>query len=49
MLKPTPASAFTRLLRRYPLTAFFLLAYALTWPYMIGLDEAVVCMVYSQV
>jgi len=35
MLKPTPSSAFTRLLRRYPLTAFFLLAYALTWPYMI--------------
>jgi uncharacterized protein len=35
MLKPTPTPAFTRLLRRYPLTAFFLLAYALTWPYMI--------------
>src|SRR6266540_561774 len=35
MPKPTPTSAFTRLLRRYPLTAFFLLAYALTWPYMI--------------
>src|SRR6185295_2586477 len=35
MLKPTPTSAFARLLRQYPLTGFFLLAYALTWPYMI--------------
>jgi hypothetical protein len=35
MLKPTPTSSFTRLLRRYLLTAFCLLAYALTWPHMI--------------
>jgi uncharacterized protein len=28
-------SPIVRLLRRYPLTAFFLLTYALTWPYMI--------------
>jgi uncharacterized protein len=31
----TAGSSHTRLLRRYPLTAFFILAYALTWPYMI--------------
>src|SRR6266508_1224132 len=32
---PTFESPIARLLRRYPLTAFFLLAYALSWPYMI--------------
>src|SRR5215207_10916648 len=34
-LEPTSESAVSRLLRRYPLTAFFLLAYGLSWPYMI--------------
>jgi uncharacterized protein len=33
--KPTFMSSLTQLLRRYPLTGFFLLAYALSWPYMI--------------
>jgi uncharacterized protein len=35
MITPTTVSPLARLIRRYPLTAFFLLAYALTWPYMI--------------
>jgi uncharacterized protein len=34
-LLSTAGSSLTRLLRRYPVTAFFILAYALTWPYMI--------------
>jgi aconitase A len=34
-IKPETVSPLARLLRRYPLTGFFLLAYALTWPYMI--------------
>src|SRR5215212_1997156 len=34
-LSSTSESPVVRLLRRYPLTAFFLLTYALTWPYMI--------------
>ena len=32
---PMAASPLSQLLRRYPLTAFFVLAYALSWPYMI--------------
>jgi uncharacterized protein len=35
MIKPETVSPIARLLCRYPLTGFFLLAYALTWPYMI--------------
>lgn len=35
MIKPATVSPLARLLRQYPLTGFFLLAYALTWPYMI--------------
>jgi uncharacterized protein len=32
---PMAAAPLSRLIRRYPLTAFFVLAYALSWPYMI--------------
>ena len=32
---PMAASPLNQLIRRYPLTAFFVLAYALSWPYMI--------------
>jgi membrane protease YdiL (CAAX protease family) len=32
---PMAASALSQLIRRYPLTAFFILAYALSWPYML--------------
>jgi CAAX protease family protein len=32
---PLAASPLNQLIRRYPLTAFFILAYALSWPYMI--------------
>lgn len=32
---PMVASPLSQLIRRYPLAAFFILAYALSWPYMI--------------
>jgi membrane protease YdiL (CAAX protease family) len=32
---PMAASPLSQLIRRYPLTAFFVLAYTLSWPYMI--------------
>ena len=34
--QPATGSSLTRLLRRYPLVAFFVLAFGLTWPFMIA-------------